>query len=384
MCEINTKEDLRVDYNYFFKTEPTVFLTGEVYQIMIPVSVKSLMYVCVGDRQFYDESNGILRSDVPIHRVNIPKREMEEAKKYKICVREVIERKPYFSETGLEFEFEFEFIPIQSGNISCYHIADSHNRINEAIHAVRKYEEKYGCIDFLLVNGDITNYTHKIEDYTNLYQLTGTITQGKIPVIFSRGNHDTRGIMAEKMEHYTPTYLGCSYFTFTLGNLWGLVLDCGEDKDDSHEEYGHTICCHEFRKRQTEFIKYIIQNASNEYAALGVDKRIVVCHIPFMKKREAPFNIEEPLYKTWSNLLIDNVKPHLAICGHEHELSFELNNENNEYPCPVIVGTKPIMIDENKDEFQYIGTAIQFNDNSLVIKCTDNFGNEFLSEDICI
>ena len=34
--------------------------------------------------------------------------------------------------------------------------------------------------------------------------------------------------------------------TFRLGNLWGILLDCGEDKNDDRPEYGGTICCHAF------------------------------------------------------------------------------------------------------------------------------------------
>lgn len=362
-------------FNYFFKSDPTVFIVGEFYYVMIPVEKSSLMYVRVADSCFYDEFNGILRSSVQIHRVKIPKNTLETEKKYTICVREVIERQPYFSETGELFEFEFEFAPVKSGDIALYHISDSHNHIDEAIKAEYEYEKKYGKIDFLILNGDITNYIDAIEDYNNIYRLTGEITHGKIPVVFSRGNHDTRGIMSEKMEEYMPNDNGKNYFSFKIGDLWGLVLDCGEDKNDTNVEYGNTICCHEFRLRQTEFIKEIVNDCQTEYCADGINKKILICHIPFMMKKKPPFDIEKPIYEEWSEILKEHIKPDIAICGHKHELSFELPDAENGYPCPVIVAAKPVIANEDKKESAFIGTGMCLKDGSIDIKCNDSFGN---------
>ncbi len=361
------------EFEYFFKTAPTVFLTGEYYQIMAPVTRPSLMCVRVGDKRFYDECNGIMRSSVHIHRVKVPKDVLDVAGGYEIAVREMLERKPYFSDTGKEYVFPFSFNAVRSQDMLLYHISDSHNHISEAMDACRKFEGENGRIDFLIVNGDISDFTHKTEDFDTVYRLTGELSCGNIPVIFSRGNHDTRGLLAENMENYTPTYNGRSYYTFSLGDLWGLVLDCGEDKDDSHDEYAGTICCHEFRLRQTQFIKEIINNSAREYASPEIKKRIVISHVPFMRKRKPPFDIEEDLYAEWSRYLGEYIQPHLALCGHEHTLSFGTPDKENGYPCPVLVGTMPYDILEKTTT--YVGTGIKFTANTVEIICNDNNGN---------
>ena len=79
-----------------------------------------------------------------------------------------------------------------------------------------------------------------------------------------------RGIYAENIQDHTPTDNGNSYFSVRVGSLWALVLDCGEDKPDTNAEYGHTICCANFRARQTKYIENIIKNADSEYNAEGV------------------------------------------------------------------------------------------------------------------
>lgn len=43
---------------------------------------------------------------------------------------------------------------------------------------------------------------------------------------------------------------GRSYYTFKVGCIWGILVDTGEDKEDSHAEYGGIICCHDFRLEQ--------------------------------------------------------------------------------------------------------------------------------------
>ena len=45
-----------------FATLPTVYAVGKNYQIIVPVTKECVMWVKVGDRCFYDDSNGILRS----------------------------------------------------------------------------------------------------------------------------------------------------------------------------------------------------------------------------------------------------------------------------------------------------------------------------------
>ena len=45
-----------------FATAPIVYAVGKNYQIMVSVTRPVVMWVRVGDKNFYDDSNGILRS----------------------------------------------------------------------------------------------------------------------------------------------------------------------------------------------------------------------------------------------------------------------------------------------------------------------------------
>ena len=50
-----------------FADLPTVYAVGKNYIIIVPVNEPCLMWVRVGDEEFYDDSNGILRSAQKAH-----------------------------------------------------------------------------------------------------------------------------------------------------------------------------------------------------------------------------------------------------------------------------------------------------------------------------
>ncbi len=356
------------------KTTPAVFAVEETYHIMVPVSCPTLMWVRVGDEEYYDESNGIMRSDVDVHRMIVPKNVLDNARKYTICVRKIIERKPYFTETEEEQQFDFDFKPVENDNVRAYHISDSHNMVDLPVDAAKVYGE----IDFLILNGDIPEDSGTVENIFTVYEIIEKLTGGRIPVVFARGNHDMRGVCAEHFAEWTPNSNGTTYYTFRLGSIWGMILDCGEDKLDNNEAYGHTVNCHLFRKRQTDFIKSVIDRADSEYQAEGVRYKLIVSHSPFTKRMKKPFNIEEDVYTEWSRLIKDNIKPDAMICGHLHRIGvFEVGGQEDAFgqPCKVVVASD--LIKERLEINQkagFKGAGFSFSDGKIEVTFTSSYG----------
>lgn len=351
-----------------FQTTPVVYAVGHEYQIMVPVTCECLMWVQVGDRCYYDDSNGILRSGVTTHRMTVPMEELNRARSYTVCFRRVIQRKPYRTETHEIEYYESSFRPVPEDRpLHIYHIADTHNRVETPVAAGRYFGEE---LDLLILNGDIPNHSGEIAFLATIHQIASEITGGELPVVFSRGNHDTRGVYAENIADHTPTRNGCSYFSFRLGHLWGLVLDCGEDKPDDNVEYGHTICCSDFRRRETEYIRSIIQNAREEYEAPGVTNRLVISHAPFTRDYEPPFNIENETYTEWVRLLREYVKPQLLLHGHVHGCYITRPGDELDHrgqPCPVICGSRP-------EDNRFIATALVLEKDGCRVIFNDSNG----------
>ena len=205
----------------YFNHTPAVFAVDKYYQIMMPCEKPCLFFVKVGDKFYYDESNGIMCSKSEIHRVEIPAVELDKAKEYTICIRPIIIRKVYFSKTENVLEKTYKFYPVPESNIRAYHIADAHNNIEEPIKAA----ETFGDIDFLILNGDVIEDSSYPANIMNIYEICSRLTKGERPVIFSRGNHDLRGNFAEKFADYTTTRKGDTYYSFSIGSIWGILLD---------------------------------------------------------------------------------------------------------------------------------------------------------------
>lgn len=109
--------------NEMLKTHPAVFAVGDEYQIMVCVKAPCLMWVKVGNENFYDDSNGILRSNVTTHRMKVPAELLNEVKAYTVCWRKIIDRKPYFPETEAERQLTYSFRPVtgeKNGNVSYF------------------------------------------------------------------------------------------------------------------------------------------------------------------------------------------------------------------------------------------------------------------------
>lgn len=347
------------------KTNPAIFAVGDEYQITVPVDCETVMWVKVGDSCYYDDSNGILCSARNIHKMAVPQKELDEAGEYTICYRRVVKRKAYFSITRPVREQKYDFYPVKRNDPVCYHIADAHNMIKEPVDAAKHFEKENGRIDFLVLNGDVPEDSGRIKHFDTIYEIASQITGGNIPTVFSRGNHDTRGIFAENLADYTPCHNGNSYFTFRLGKLWGIVLDCGEDKPDTNREYGNMVCCSSFRKKETAFLEGVIENAKNEYEKEGVEHKVVIAHNPFTRKYKAPFNIEEERFSYWARLLKENIKPDVMICGHIHKFSVdEPGCENDAFgqPCTVVVGSEV-----NKHKREFAGTGFIFKKDGVEV-----------------
>lgn len=349
-------------------TPPVVFAIGHDYQIMVPVVTEAMISCEINGKTYYDAINGVICTATPVRRITVPQAELDAAKSYTLCCRVVTKRGEYFSRTEPLQKKTYNFRPLEkTENIKIIMLADTHNRVKAPTETAKYYEKE---LDLLILNGDISEGLSNYNNIVTNYKIAGGITNGEIPVVYGRGNHELRGAMAEQLPLYAPNRDGNLYYTFRVGAIWGIVLDCGEDKDDGHAEYGNTVACHPFRLKETEYLKSVIANAASEYNAADVKYRLIVSHTPFMHINNKPFDIELDIYREWCKLLRENVKPHLMLCGHFHTTRVVRPGhawDNLGEPCTVVIGSRP-----GKTMDEYTGTAIELTEKNATIRFVHN------------
>ena len=359
----------------FFRSGATVFAVKREYQIVFHTIAPAMGWVEINGKRYHDAVCGVVRSGRTLHKIHVPQRVLDEAKHYSICAAHFVERAPYFPTPGPTFRVEYDFRPVdESDGLQIAMIADSHSHTDAPSRAAAHFGD---ALDLLVLCGDIGNTAHDEKNSFTVYRLAENLTKGSRPVVFARGNHDTRGAFAEYLPEYMGSDEGRTYFTFRLGSLWGVVLDCGEDKSDDHAEYGPIADFETFRSVETEFLKDVIARKDEEYAAPGITRRIAICHIPFTQHTASDFAGAE--YRSWIESL-NEMGIDVMLTGHNHIIATipphgTLGDVKTGAKFPVIIGSKscdhPTLrnqppVPDGKKEFTC--TAIDWQENDAEIK----------------
>ncbi|MBQ4265834.1 MAG: metallophosphoesterase [Clostridia bacterium] len=364
--------------------DPCVFVVDNAYQIAFNTLEKGLAWVEIGGETYRDSRNGLMISETLIHKICVPMQELDDAGSYTVYFRALPERKPYFPELGTLRKAHYAFKPVKGdAPVNICFLADTHSDVEAPSRAAANMP---GETDLLILAGDIPAESKTLDDIRAIYDLTSEITHGEIPVVFARGNHDLRGKYATELTQYIGTRNGETWFTFRLGSLWGIVLDCGEDKNDDHPEYGGLLDCHAMRLEETRWMRSMAKRAQEEYAAPGITTRIAICHQPFTTEYlfdgdPGQFDIERMLYGEWTQLL-NQMHIDMMLCGHSHLLAaVQPGDPASIHPAqfPVVIAATPLRGEScpywPHEDAAFAGSRIQVNGSRVSIEAVDNIGN---------
>ena len=349
------------------------------YQILVPVNCQTLMSVIVGGKEFFNHSVGVRKTDCAVQRFSVPMEDLDRAGEYTLRYCRVIKRYAYACLKGRTVTKTFSFRSVrQSGDIRIYVLSDCHGIKQESIEAGSFFGEE---LDLLILNGDVASSCMTIDEALLPHDIAYGITKGSVPCIITRGNHDLRGVCSERLPELIPSCQGKTYYSVRLGRLWLLVLDCGEDKNDDHREYGGTAAFHPMRMEETEFLRALAEQPERS-GICGATHRLVVSHIPVVYqdrgscKGEQPFDIENELYDEWVDILNCEVKPELYIAGHLHRTElWQVGSEKNarKLNCPVLIAGKPF----RGSDRNIIGAALTVRDDNIDIVFSDKSKTAF-------
>lgn len=296
---------------------PVVYAVEDTYQITFTTKAKGEAWVVIDGVEYNDTYAGYRKSEETIHKITVPMDALDKTGAYTVCTRSMYLRGPYTALQGSIISKTYHWRGVDTSNgIQYYAISDNHLTTKATTAAASYWNDK---LDFLVALGDSVNWIDSEKELSLMLHLASDITKGEIPVIYARGNHETKGLAADDFHNYVGSKNNEFYYTFRMKNIWGIVLDVGEDHEDEHWEFSGMARFDDYRTKQLTFLDEVIANADHEYNAEGVDYRIALCHIPitFVSK-------DDPLQQqkfAWVEKL-NQMDLNIIFSGHLHELMF--------------------------------------------------------------
>lgn len=294
-----------------FTCGAVVYAVEDEYQIVFSTRDSSIAWVEIDGTRYFDLYAGSMRSKDLVHKVCIPQGVLDDAGAYTVCAQQMIYRGPFGGYKGKIISEDYRFTPVNcSDGLKYYALSDVHGAFDGAISAAKAQ----GALDFLVILGDSVSMVEREKDANAASAMASAITGGEIPVVYARGNHEIKGETAEELYKYVGSKDQKFYYTFTLGDAKGIVLDLGEDHDDDWWEYYETAQFDLYRDEQTALLQECI---AGDYFA-GCDYRMVLSHIPipFVNYRH---NHER--YKNEWTELINALDIDIMLSGHQHDLT---------------------------------------------------------------
>lgn len=198
-------------------------------------------------------------------------------------------------------------------------------------------------MDFLVLNGDIVSHSQSIDSVIKYTFSPAQRLLSKVPVVFARGNHESRGEDFDKVPMLFPTPTGQFYYHFRQGPVGFMILDGGEDKPDNSVEYSGYAHFDDYRAAELEWLKSAIK--SPEFADAPV--KVVIIHMPPYAQKKSWY-AQKWIHENFLPLL-NEAGVDLLLGGHHH--TYFLNE-------PGTTGNAfPIMVNSNVERLDFMATA---------------------------
>ena len=328
---------------------PVVYAVEDKYQIVFSTSCESTGWVEVGGAKYYDTYQGTAKKFTNIHKIEVPMTALDGAKKYTVHTQKSIYVGPFGGFMGRDISQTVDFKPVDtSDGIQYLSFSDIHMNLSQAA-STASYVKNY---DFLVLAGDLISDVETFEDANFNNEVAYQITKGQIPIVYARGNHDVKGRYGERLHEFVGAKGESFYFNFYFKDIYGLVLDLGEDHDDDWWEYYGTSHYEDYRNEQIAYLENEIAKKDYEHYAY----RLVISHIPipFVNYRH---NHEESKKKMTT--LLNQMNVDMYLCGHQHSLMI--------FEPGLITPFTPLTYNPNYKQATYNGYLTDFNFPSFMV-----------------
>ena len=291
--------------------KPVVYAVENEYQIVFTSYTHARGWVEINGVRYFDNYAGSNEGNSKIHKIHVPMNILDSYKEYTIHTQKITYRGPFGGYLGRDISETYTFRPVNvDDGFSYYVISDVH----EAFKATTKAASYASDMELLILTGDISSMLEWDRDLYAANDLAHSITNGEFPVIYARGNHELKGRKAEELHKVVGSKNENFYYSFTLSEqIYGVVLDVGEDHEDDYWEYYDTAFFNQYRNEQLSFL----QDELNNKDLSKYKYKMSICHIPltFVNTRH---NHES--FKKEATELLNQMGIDISLSGHQHDL----------------------------------------------------------------
>lgn len=220
----------------------------------------------------------------------------------------------------------FRTFPAAGTDCSFLILNDIHGRADEMSELCREVD--FRKHDFVMLNGDMSNSTESEEQlFRDFIDASVGLYASETPIFYNRGNHETRGVFADRLLDYFPTRDGRYYQLRKVGSVCFLSLDCGEDKPDSDIEYGELADYDAYRREECEWLREAVASEAFRNASA----RVVFLHIPLDAGTwHGSKHLRELFLPILNEAGID-----VMFSGHTHRYGFHPADNDTRFPIVV-------------------------------------------------
>lgn len=287
------------------------------------------------DKKAYETTDGLVHAYNRINGIKLEGLKPATTYRYQVLSKEILEFHPYkvtYGETVSSGVFSFTTLDLNAKEASWLVLNDLHDQPESFAHLLQL--NKADFYDFILLNGDM--FDHLTDEQQIIDHLLKPCTNAfatQKPFLFVRGNHETRGKYARELRKYFSNIGSSQYFSFTHGPVFHIVLDTGEDKEDTHPVYAGIVDFDTYRRKQALWLEQQMQSSAYKKAKF----RVVMMHMPHYHSDDwhGTLHCRELFGPLFNKYEVD-----LLISGHTHQYGVH-KPEPGKHNFPIIIGGGP-------------------------------------------
>jgi predicted phosphodiesterase len=174
--------------------------------------------------------------------------------------------------------------------------------------------------DLVFFNGDsLSHLETERQVLERCLQPASALFASRTPLLFVRGNHETRGAFARELGRYLALPDGRFYYSFDHGPVHFIVMDTGEDKEDGHWAYSGLTGFDDYRQEEAEWLAQEVASQAFRQARF----RVLVAHMPFYGDERTRVEGHGPAdCRTRWGAILSGSGLDLHIAGHTHRANW--------------------------------------------------------------